>query len=83
VTVARSDSVGRLRTWTTTQSGRAHVRRGDSAARTAGGAIGTAVGKLTPGPDSAIKARERRGAGAWQPRDDGALIGGSGAESGG
>jgi hypothetical protein len=52
-------------------------------ARTAGGTVGRAVGTPTRSPDSALKAHERRDAGAWQPRGDGALIGGSGAESGG
>jgi hypothetical protein len=34
-----------------------------------------AVGMPTRGPDSAFKARVRRGGGAWQPRGDGALTG--------
>jgi hypothetical protein len=39
-----------------------------------------AVGTPAHGPDSALKARERRGTGAWQPRGDGALTGGPGAK---
>jgi hypothetical protein len=48
-----------------------------------GGAVGTAVGTPARGPDSALKARERRGMGAWQPRGDGVLTGRPGTESGG
>jgi hypothetical protein len=61
-TVARSDSVGRLRTWTTARSGRAHVRRGKATAR---------LGQWWRGRDGCrdagawsrqcIKAHERRG----------------------
>jgi hypothetical protein len=57
----------------------ARRRRGSDS----GGAVGTAVGTPARGPDSALEARERRGAGAWQPRGDDALTGGLGAESGG
>jgi hypothetical protein len=38
------------------------ARRGDGAARTAGGAVGTTVGTPARGPDNALKARERCGA---------------------
>jgi hypothetical protein len=48
-----------------------------------GGAVRTAVGTLARGPDSALKAREWHGVGAWQPCGDGELTGGPGAESGG
>jgi hypothetical protein len=47
------------------------------------GAVGTAVRTPARGPDSALKARKRCGAGAWQPRGDGALTGGPSTESGG
>jgi hypothetical protein len=45
MTVARSDSIGRLWTRTTVQSGRARVRRGDGAAQTAAARSGRLSGR--------------------------------------
>jgi hypothetical protein len=59
------------------ETARARRRRGQR------GTVGRAVGTLARGPNSALKARERRGMGTWQPHIDGALTGGPGAESGG
>jgi hypothetical protein len=59
--------------------GTARARRGDGA--DSGGAVERAVGTPARGPDSALKARNRRS--TAQPRGDGALTGGPGAESGG
>jgi hypothetical protein len=72
-----ADSGGRQRAW---RGGRRRC------CRSAGcGTRGREAAVRTPahGPDSALKARERRSAGVWQPRGDGALTGGPGAESGG
>jgi hypothetical protein len=59
------------------------VRRGGvgSAAAIFGQPVGMgAIGTPARGPDSVLKALERRG--AWQPRGNGALPGGPGADSG-
>jgi hypothetical protein len=63
-TVARSDSVSRLRTRMTARSRRACARRGKTRRRRGSdsdGTVGTAVGTSARVPDSALKARERRG----------------------
>jgi hypothetical protein len=59
--------------------GTARARRGDGA--DSGGAVERAVGTPARGPDSALKARDRRS--TAQPRGDGALTGGPDVESGG
>jgi hypothetical protein len=66
----------RLRTAVAVRSGRGKARR-RWRFRTAGrnGAVGTPA----RGPDSAFNALERHG--AWQPRGNGALLGGLGADS--
>jgi hypothetical protein len=63
-------------------TGRGEARRGGSDSRSERGRSKrrSAVGTPAHGPDSAFNARAPRG--AWQPRSNGALPGGPGADSG-
>jgi hypothetical protein len=79
--------VVRLRTAAAARSGRGEARRGKvvrtaAAARSERGRSERRCAVRTPahGPDSAFNAWVRRG--TWQPRGNGALPGGLGADSG-